>query len=74
MLAVQGWALLRGLGEPRVSLARLRFRLRGRATCPVVAAILGEGRRIPADREAWLRQLARDHFIHGEIGGGEPAQ
>lgn len=74
MLAVQGWALLRGLAEPGVLLARLRFRLRGRSACPVVAAILGEGRRIPADREAWLRQLAANHVIDGEIAEGEPAR
>lgn len=73
MLAVQGWALLRGLAKPRVILARMRFRLRGRATCSVVAAILGEGRRIPADREAWLLELAQNHIVHGETGQGELA-
>jgi hypothetical protein len=73
MLAVEGWALLRALGEPRVSLPRLQFRLRGRASCPVVAAILGQGRRIPADRDAWLRRLAEDHVIYAESIVAEPS-
>lgn len=72
MLAVEGWVLLRALREPGVSLSRLRFRLRGRASCPVVAAILSQGRRIPADRDVWLRRLAEDHPVHADPFGVEP--
>jgi hypothetical protein len=66
MVAVEGWVLLRSLREPGTILSRLRFRLRGRATCGVVAAILGEGRRIPADRDGWLRLLAENHPVFAD--------
>jgi hypothetical protein len=74
MLAVEGWAFLEAVRVPRVSLARVRFRLRGRATCLVVEAILGEGRRIPADRNAWLRSLARNHAVFVDQPSAEPAE
>lgn len=64
MLAIEGWMLLKAVANPRVTLARLRFRRQARATCPVVEAILGQGRRIPDDRAAWLARLAVDHPIH----------
>jgi hypothetical protein len=63
MLAVQGLALLRAASQPGILLSRLRFRIRTRHTCPLVRAILFGGRRIPADREAWLRELAEDHAV-----------
>jgi hypothetical protein len=66
MLAVEGWAFLQAVRHPSVSLARIRFRLRGRATCPVVEAILGEGRRIPPDRDGWLQLLARNHQVFSD--------
>ena len=73
MLAVEGWATMRGLADPRSWLARLRFRLRGRATCPVVEAILGQGRRIPSDREGWIRELSVDHLVYpGAFPTGTP--
>lgn len=64
MLVVEGWALLHAISNPAVTIARLRFRRSARATCPVVEAILGQGRRIPADRDAWIESLARDHRVH----------
>ncbi len=66
MMAVEGWALVRAAGHPRASLTRFRFRFRfsGRATCPVVKAILEQGRRIPPDRATWIEQLAADHPVH----------
>lgn len=64
MLAIEGWMLLKAVLHPRVTIARLRFRRSARATCPVVEAILGQGRRIPDDRAAWIERLSIDHPIH----------
>jgi hypothetical protein len=64
MMVVQGWAILRGVATPRATATRLRFRLRGRSICPVIDAVLGHGRRIPARREAWIARLAEDHVVH----------
>lgn len=63
MLAVEGWALTMAVMQPRVTLARLRFRASARRRCGVVEAILGQGRRIPDDRAGWLAELARDHPV-----------
>lgn len=71
MLVLEGWALLRAISHPAVTIARLRFRRSARTTCPVVEAILGQGRRIPDDRDAWLETLARDHQIHGRSASVE---
>ena len=74
MLAVQGWMLLCALRRPDVLLARLRFRLRGRRTCPVIEAILRGGRHIPGDPDAWLAEVARNHTIlDGDRRAGGPA-
>lgn len=70
ILAVQGWALLRAARQPGVLLARLRFRLRTRHTCPVVRAILFGGRRIPGDRDAWLREVRASHAVHDGVTAG----
>lgn len=64
-LAIEGWAMMRALREPTVLGSRVRFRLNGRRSCPVVKAILEGGRHIPGDREVWLRQVAAEHVIHG---------
>jgi hypothetical protein len=66
MLAVEGWAVAQAAVHPRVTWSRIRFRVSGRATCGVVEAILGQGRHIPDDREAWIARLARDHVIYDE--------
>jgi hypothetical protein len=65
ILTVEGWALLRALGSPVVAAKRARFRLRARATCPVISTLLGDHRRIPDDREAWLRRVAASHPVFG---------
>jgi len=61
MLTVEGWAIAKAILHPRVAIARLRFRRSAHKTCPVVEAIRGQGRRIPDDREAWLRRLDDTH-------------
>jgi arylformamidase len=64
MLAVQAWAVLRALTEPRVLWDRLNFRFRGSRRCPIAHAILAGGRRIPGDLDEWLQQVRRDHIVH----------
>jgi hypothetical protein len=60
MFLVDAWAVMRALRSPVVLLRRLRFRLYGK-DCPIVRAILTDHRRVPADREGWLRQVALTH-------------
>lgn len=61
ILTIQALALLRALRSPSVAAKRARFRLRAKATCPVVSTLLRDHRRIPDDREGWLRRVAIDH-------------
>ena len=71
LLALEGRAILLAVTNPKVTIARLRFRRNARATCPVVEAILGQGRRIPDDRTGWIERLGRDHPVHAGSGSGE---
>jgi len=68
VLAAQSWMLLRAFRNPGVLVARIRFRLRGSRECPVVRAILTEGRRMPQDLGRWLERVALDHEIRVEAG------
>jgi hypothetical protein len=61
-LAVEGWSLLRAVGEPDAVFARARFRLNKRR-CPVLVRVFDHGRRQPEDRAAWLATVARDHEV-----------
>ena len=63
-LALEGWAIVEGARHPSVPLARARFRWWGKERCPLVATLLGAHRRLPPDREAWLREVARTHRVH----------
>lgn len=62
MLAVSAWVVGRGLRSPGVMARRLRFRASAGERCPVVAA-LADGRRVPRDREGWLRAVADLHPV-----------
>ena len=64
MLVVTAWAALRTLRRPKVLAKRVEFRLLAKKRCPVVAALLGDERRSPADRNAWLRQVAATHEVY----------
>lgn len=68
ILAVQGMALLRAVRSPAVAARRARFRLLARTTCPVVSTLLRDHRRIPDDRDAWLRRVATSHLV---FAGGQ---
>jgi hypothetical protein len=61
MLAVQGWFLVRAVGEPASVAARLRFRS-NREKCPVLVAVFS-GRRVPGDLEEWINRVAREHEV-----------
>jgi hypothetical protein len=61
MLALQGWFLVRAVGEPASVAARIRFRA-NRAKCPVLMAVFS-GRRVPGDARAWLNRVMRDHEV-----------
>ncbi|HEX6536608.1 MAG TPA: hypothetical protein VF041_18625 [Gemmatimonadaceae bacterium] len=66
ILVIQTLALARALRTPTVAAKRARFRLRAKATCPVVSTLLRDHRRIPEDRDAWLRRVAVSHpVLHG---------
>ena len=64
-MSLEAWALIEAARNPSVPLARLRFRRSGRDGCPVVAALLGAHRRIPADRDTWLAVVALGHRVYG---------
>ncbi|HET7457979.1 MAG TPA: hypothetical protein VFJ74_10005 [Gemmatimonadaceae bacterium] len=64
MRAVERHALLRAARSPRILGRRALFRARGKAECPVVAAILRDGRRIPDDRAGWLARVATSHAVY----------
>ena len=63
VVSVEAWALVRGASHPGMFARRAWFRLGGRRSCPVVRALLGAHRRVPADRETWLREVAREHDL-----------
>jgi hypothetical protein len=64
VLMTEGWAFLRALAAPVTMIERIRFRLTAKARCPIVSVLLGHQRRIPTDREAWLRTVAESHTVH----------
>ena len=60
-LAVEGWALLRGMAEPRTLASRTWFKYNVRARCPVIQTIRRDHRRIPDDVEGWLAAVRATH-------------
>ena len=61
--------LAKTLADPRAAERRLVFRTTAQRRCPVVKAILSEGRRVPADREKWLAAVASSHTVAGRDSG-----
>jgi hypothetical protein len=60
-LAVESWALLRGLAEPKTLASRTWFKYHVRARCPVIQTIRRDHRRLPDDVEAWLDAVRATH-------------
>jgi hypothetical protein len=65
-LAVETWAVLRALRQPAVALRRLQFRAITTQSCPVVTTLLKDHRRIPDDRDGWIRLISRTHSVFAE--------
>jgi len=64
MRRVELWAHLKAITEPGVAISRYRFARGPLQTCPVLHVIRRHDRRLPEDREAWLREVARDHVLY----------
>ena len=64
LLAVEARQLLRGLRAPGPLIRRSRFKLSGGKPCAITRAMFEARRRIPADREAWLADVRRDHEMY----------
>ena len=63
MRRVDRWCLLRSVAEPHVAASRLWFLYYQAQRCPVVSLIRDHDRRVPADRESWLSEVARNHEV-----------
>ncbi len=62
-LRVETWCLARGVADPGLLARRLGFRAFARQRCPIVAALLGDRRRMPGDRARWLHEVGREHAL-----------
>jgi hypothetical protein len=70
MLRVEARALLGAVREPATLARRAWFRVFSVQQCPIVKAIVGGGRLVPADRAAWFSRVAEDHAVYGLVGSG----
>jgi hypothetical protein len=68
-LAIEVRALARAVARPGLAAKRIRFKLAGTHSCPVVSALLGHARHVPSDVDAWLREVEQTHTPH-EVGVG----
>lgn len=66
MLAVELWAMARNVRDLPMLVRRLNFKIRRKQSCPVVKAILIQGRRIPGDVDHWLAAVALGHEVYDE--------
>lgn len=64
MRRVERWAYLKALTEPGVALSRVWFARGPLQTCPVLRIIRRDDRRVPEDRDAWLREVAAGHEVY----------
>lgn len=63
MRQVDAWCLARSVAEPVTALSRIWFLKYQAPRCEVVTLIRDHERRVPADRDGWLRAVARDHEV-----------
>ena len=63
MLAVEGWAVLRAIGQPGILAGRFRARF-VKKRCPVLRAIFTDNRRILDDPEKWIARVAESHPVY----------
>jgi hypothetical protein len=62
---VERAALAHAAMSPAPALNRLRFRAVTARSCPVLRALLDDGRRVPADVDHWLDVVRRTHVVDG---------
>jgi hypothetical protein len=67
MLMVESWAVMRAMSDLRMLVRRMYFKLVRTQTCPVVKAILRQGRTIPGDMAEWLDDVATNHAVYGTL-------
>jgi hypothetical protein len=58
MATVEGWYVLKVLGDPRTAALRVRAR-RAKKECEIMRTSLGNARQIPGDVDLWLEKVAR---------------
>jgi hypothetical protein len=64
LLEVEAKAAAHALIEPALLAARIRFRLVTKRRCPLIRQVY-RGRRVPAEAEAWMREVAETHRLYG---------
>jgi hypothetical protein len=65
-LLIEGRQLLIAASRPRQTGRRLWYRSVGERRCPLIEIVHHHGRRIPPDRERWLRYVSETHIVHRE--------
>jgi hypothetical protein len=63
MAAIEGWAYLKATTELPLAAGRLWFNQVAKKECPVLQVIREHDRRVPEDREAWLRRVEETHAL-----------
>jgi thymidylate kinase len=72
MLTVEGWAAVRAIAQPHVTLQREWFRRVRRRRCPVLQAVYAHQRTLPEDENVWLghaRATGHDVVVPGSVRG-----
>jgi hypothetical protein len=67
LLAVSAWTAVRALAEPHVAASRVWFAAVLKPRCPVLRVIRRHDRRVPADLDGWIAEVARTghRIVHG---------
>lgn len=60
---VEAWCAIRSIAEPHIMASRLWFGSVTLKRCPILQVIRENDRRVPEDREAWLREVAHTHRV-----------
>ncbi len=63
VLFVEARSLARGALEPEVVARKLHYQMGVKSRCPVLRVLFKDRRRIPADRERWLQEVAAGHEV-----------
>lgn len=64
MATVDAWSYARALAEPRTAVSRVWFLKVVAPRCPIIRLIREHDRIVPADRSAWLAEVAEDHDVY----------